>query len=126
LDLVDSLLANSLRRKAVENFNWQDFAIFDFSFTNFVTTKLIKIIYAISLVMVVLGFFGMVIGGFGAMLSDNVAFGFAMLCISPFLLVFWILMARVYSEFIIVIFRIAENMSELVEQGREKEEQATE
>lgn len=105
----------------MENFNWQDFAIFDFSFTNFVTTKLIKIIYAISLVIVVLSFFAMVIGGFGLMVSDSIAAGFALLCLSPFVLVFWILMARVYSEFIIVIFRIAENMSELVEQGRDKE-----
>lgn len=106
----------------MENFNWQDFAIFDFSFTNFVTTKLIKLLYAISLIFIVLGFFAMVIGGFAAMVGDNVGAGFAILCMSPFVLVIYVLLARVWSEFIIVVFRIAENMAELVEQGREKEE----
>ncbi|MGB3714193.1 MAG: DUF4282 domain-containing protein [Candidatus Promineifilaceae bacterium] len=105
----------------MENFNWQDFAILDFSFTNFVTTKLIKLLYGISLIFIVLGFFAMVIGGFAAMIGDSVWYGFAILCMSPFVLVIYVLMARVWSEFIIVIFRIAENMAELVEQGREKE-----
>ncbi len=106
----------------MDNFNLQDFAIFDFSFTNFVTTKLIKFLYAISLIFIVLGFFAMVIGGFAAMIGDSVGAGFAILCMSPFVLVIYVLLARVWSEFIIVIFRIAENMAELVEQGREKEE----
>lgn len=105
----------------MDNFNLQDFAIFDFSFTNFVTTKLIKLLYAISLIFIVLGFFAMVIGGFAAMIGDSVGTGFAILCMSPFFLVIYVLLARVWSEFIIVIFRIAENMAELVEQGREKE-----
>jgi len=104
----------------VDKINLQDFAIFDFSFTNFVTTKLIKLLYAISLVFIVLGFFAMVIGAFAAMINDSIGTGLAMLCFSPFLLVIYVLLARVWSEFIIVIFRISENMSELVEQGREK------
>jgi energy-coupling factor transporter transmembrane protein EcfT len=102
----------------VDNFNLQDFAIFDFSFTNFVTTKLIKFLYAIALIFAVLGFFAMVIAGFASLFGDGGAAGLAFLCLSPFFLIFWILLARVYSEFIIVIFRIAESMSELVEQGK--------
>jgi energy-coupling factor transporter transmembrane protein EcfT len=107
----------------VENFNWQEFALLDFSFSNFVTTKLIKFIYGIALVFAVLGFLGMVIAGIALMFSEGVAAGFAFLCLSPFVLFISILLARVYSEFIIVIFRIAENMSELVEQGRSKPDQ---
>ena len=106
----------------MDNFDFQDFAIFDFSFTNFVTTKLIKLLYAISLIFIVLGFFAMVIGGIAAIFTDSVGVGFGILCMSPFLLVIYVLLARVWSEFIIVIFRIAENMAELVEQGRDKEE----
>jgi hypothetical protein len=106
----------------VENFNLKDIAIFDFSFSSFVTTKLIKFIYGIALVLAVLGFFGMVISGIASIFSDGVAAGFALLCLSPFVLIITILLARVYSEFIIVIFRIAENMTELVEQGRSKPE----
>ncbi|HET6443006.1 MAG TPA: DUF4282 domain-containing protein [candidate division Zixibacteria bacterium] len=106
----------------MDKINWQDFAIFDFSFTNFVTTKLIKLLYIISLIFIVLGFFAFVIGAFGLMINDNIGGGIAMLCFSPFILVIYVLMARVWSEFIIVIFRIAENMAELVEQGRDKAE----
>ncbi len=107
----------------MENFNWQDFALLDFSFSNFVTTKLIKFIYGLALVFAVLAFFGMVIAGIALMFSDGVGAGLAFLCTSPFILFMMILLARVYSEFIIVIFRIAENMSELVEQGRSKPDQ---
>lgn len=106
----------------MENFNWQDFAILDFSFSKFVTTTLIKVLYALALVVIVLGFFVMVISGFVALFSDNVGGGFALLCASPFVLVIYVLLARVWSEMIIVIFRIAENMNKLVEQGSTKEE----
>jgi hypothetical protein len=106
----------------VDNFNLQDFAILDFSFTNFVTTKLIKVLYAISLIFIVLGFFVSLLVGIWTMFDSSFGSGAVILCMSPFVLVIYVLMARVWSEFIIVIFRIAENMAELVEQGREKEE----
>ena len=99
---------------------FQEFAIFDFSFTNFVTTKLVKLLYAIALIFIVLGFLSMVVFGFVSMFNDSVGAGLAILCFSPFVLVIYVLLARVWSEFLIVMFRISENISELVEQGREK------
>jgi len=100
---------------------FQEFAIFDFSFSNFVTTKLVKLLYAIALIFIVLGFLTMVVFGFVSMFNDSVGAGIAILCFSPFLLVIYVLFARVWAEFLIVMFRISENISELVEQGREKE-----
>ena len=107
----------------MENFNWQDISIFDFSFTNFVTTKLIKLLYAITLGLIAIGFVVMVIVGIVSLFTDSIGTGIALICLSPFYAILAVLFARIYSEFVIVIFRIAENSSKLVEQHSAKEEQ---
>ncbi|MFN2189406.1 MAG: DUF4282 domain-containing protein [Candidatus Promineifilaceae bacterium] len=98
----------------------QEYAIFDFSFTHFVTTKLVKLLYAIALIFIVIGFLTMIVAGFVSMFNDSFGSGLALLCMSPFVLLIYVLLARVWSEFLIVIFRISENISLLVEQGQEK------
>ena len=63
----------------------------------------------------------MVVGGVATMFNDQFGVGLAILCVSPFVLVMYVLLARVWSEFLIVIFTIAENVAELAEQGRGEE-----
>ncbi|HET6849618.1 MAG TPA: DUF4282 domain-containing protein [Gaiellales bacterium] len=72
-------------------------ALFDFSFTSFITTKLIPVLYGIVLVMIVLSAIGLLTrGGVGVILAI-------------FLLAFGVIYARVIMETIIVFFRIAEH-----------------
>jgi hypothetical protein len=90
--------------------------LFDFSFTTFVTTKVVKVLYGIWL----LGVVGIVLFGFyGAI--DNMflrtythpAEGLLMLILTPIIAVLYLILGRVYMEVLIVLFRIAENLMEL-------------
>lgn len=95
----------------------------DFSFSSFVTPKLIKILYIITLVLLVLAYLGIAIalftsGGettidpdtFETSETGSPALGILWLLIGgPLFLFFYTLLYRVLFEILIVIFRIYEN-----------------
>jgi len=90
-------------------------ALFDFSFSAFITPKLIKVLYILFMIMIGLGCLAFVIAAFAA----NAAAGIlVLLIVAPIIFLFYVIMARVYLELVIALFRIAENTTELVEQGR--------
>ena len=72
-------------------------SLFDFSFTSLVTTKIIKALYVISVIVIGLSSLGLV---------------------APLVALLWLIYTRVILELFIALFRIAENTSELVAQGR--------
>lgn len=78
--------------------------LFDFSFTEFITTKIIKVLYIIYIIFVILaGFIGIIISfgrGFGV--------GILGLIFMPFIIILLLSIGRIYMEMTIVIFRIAE------------------
>lgn len=79
--------------------------LFDFSFRTFVTTSIIKILYVLALagavIVTLLVFAGFARGGAaGAVLG---------LIVAPIVLAVSVIVARVYMEILIVLFRIAEN-----------------
>ncbi len=87
--------------------------LFDFSFSEFIATRIIKVLYCISIVLAGLWaiaiFIGCIAGGVGT--------AFLGLILAPLLFCFAVLCARLWLEFIIVVFRIAENTARLVDQG---------
>lgn len=88
--------------------------IYDLSFNEFVTIRIIKALYLIALMIAALI---AILTLFGALATGKpLAMLFGML-LTPVAFLFWSLIARVYLELIIVLFRIAENTSELVHQG---------
>lgn len=94
-------------------------ALLDLSFSEFITTKLVKILYVILLVIIALAF----LGGIGTAVTSifsrgGFARGLGLLCATPIFALIYIILARAWTELIIVVFRIAENTTELVEQGR--------
>ena len=89
-------------------------ALFDFSFSEFVTTKIIKILYGILIALAVVAAFVAIIAGF----IDSAWQGILMLILSPFLFLLYVIMARVWLELVIVIFRIAENVGEIAERKK--------
>ena len=96
-------------------------ALLDFSFSEFITTKLIKIMYGILLILIGLAFIGGIISALIAMFSGGGFLrGLGLLCATPIIAILYVIMARAWTELIIVLFRIAENTTELVEQGRKK------
>jgi uncharacterized protein DUF4282 len=90
-------------------------SLFDMSFSSLITTKVIKVLYVISLI--VIGVFALffIIGAF----ASSVALGIVTLVIlAPLGALFYVVYTRVVLEFIIVVFRIAEYTHELVELTR--------
>jgi Domain of unknown function (DUF4282) len=97
-------------------------SLFDMSFSSLITTKVIKALYVISLI--VIGVFALffIIGAF----ASSVALGVVTLVIlAPLGALFYVIYTRVVLEFIIVVFRIAEYTHELVELTRAQVSPAT-
>ena len=89
-------------------------SLFDFSFTSFVTTKIIKVLYILITVLVVLTWLGYTALAFkgGAMA------GFLVLLVvgplsSIIVLAFW----RLILEAFVIVFRIAEDLRAVRERG---------
>lgn len=89
-------------------------ALFDFSFSEFVTTKIIKILYGILIVLAGIAALVAIIAGF----IDSAGRGVLMLVLSPLIFLLYVIMARVWLELVIVIFRIAEHVGEIARQQK--------
>ena len=90
-------------------------ALFDLSFTTFITSKLIKILFVISIALAALGALFLIISGFNV----GVLPGILMLVVgAPLLFFFYVIYARVMMEVLIVIFRCSEYLAEIAQQGR--------
>lgn len=93
--------------------------LFDFSFSTFVTLKIVPVLYGLWIAIGAIGALGMLIG-MGAMpFGYNSAGVFLLALIWAVVFFFlWVIGGRVWMETIIVLFRIAENTSALVRAGR--------
>jgi hypothetical protein len=89
--------------------------LFDLSFSEFITTKLIKVLYILLLILVAIGF---VIAFFSSLVTMFSRGGFLQglvgIVLTPIGALIYVILARMWMELIIVIFRIAENTTELV------------
>lgn len=83
--------------------------LFDMSFSDFITVRLIKVLYILGIIAAGIGGLMFIISGFMA----GVGMGILFLILSPVLVLFYILMVRVWLELILVVFRIAENTTQL-------------
>lgn len=86
-------------------------SLFDMSFSSLVTPKIIKVIYVLTLIAIALLAILFTISAF----STNSGFGaLTLLILAPIFSLFYIVYARVFLEFFIAIFRVAETNAELV------------
>jgi hypothetical protein len=110
-------------------------ALFDLSFTEFITTRVVKVLYVLTLVLLVIGYIAIAVAIFipderatsinfngDVVTTDdggNVGLGVLWLVlIGPLLLFLYTLLYRVFYELIIVVFRIYENTRDQVELTR--------
>ncbi|MBN2310971.1 MAG: DUF4282 domain-containing protein [Candidatus Hydrogenedentes bacterium] len=91
--------------------------LFDFSFSEFITVRLIPVIYFISLLGAALGALGVFIS---AAATKSVGAILISLVMAPAAFFLSVLLTRIWLEMLIVVFRIAENTGRLVEQGDER------
>jgi uncharacterized membrane protein len=84
-------------------------SLFDFSFTSFVTTKLVKLLYGIGVVFAAMAALAFAGAGF----THSLFFGFLTLLIAPLMFFAAVIYWRVLMELIIVLFRAAEHLTEI-------------
>ncbi|MDQ7039909.1 MAG: DUF4282 domain-containing protein [Rhodothermus sp.] len=85
-------------------------ALFDFSFSEFITARLIRLLYALMLIMVGVFVFVWIIGGF----AEGFEIGVLSLVLSPLVFLLSAIVVRIYLELVMIIFRIAEYLRQLV------------
>jgi hypothetical protein len=86
-------------------------SLFDISFSSLITTKVIKVLYVLSMVLIGLAALFFVVAAF----SNSVAGGVVvLLIIAPFMSLLYLVYVRVLLEIVIAIFRIMETNVELV------------
>ena len=86
-------------------------SLFDFSFTSFVTTKIVKFLYVLTVVLLGIAALVFVVASF----SSSAAAGLFMLVIgAPLAFLLYVIYTRVLLELLIAIFRIMETNAELV------------
>ena len=84
-------------------------SLFDFSFTEFITTKLIKFLYGLGMLLGAVMALGLIIAGF----AQSAIVGILFLILSPLVFLLYVIGARVWLELVIVVFRIAEHTAEI-------------
>ncbi len=90
-------------------------SLFDLSFTSLVATRIIKVLYVLSIVLIGLTALLFIVGAFHRSAAAGVA---VLFIVAPIMSLFYLVYARVILELFIALFRIMENTSELVAQGR--------
>ncbi len=92
-------------------------ALFDFSFTDFITPRIISVIFIIALILSGLGLVGFIVNFF---ITQGLILGVVALVLSPLLFFVYAIIVRVYLEFIMVLFKIYEGIRALkpVDAGR--------
>jgi Domain of unknown function (DUF4282) len=90
-------------------------SLFDLSFTSLITTKIIKVLYVLSIVLIGLTALVFVIAAFHRSSTTGLL---VLVIVAPIVSLFYLTYTRVVLELVIALFRIMENTSEMVAQGR--------
>jgi uncharacterized membrane protein len=83
--------------------------LFDFSFKRFLTPRLVRILYSLSLLAAVLSALAWMASGF----TEGIMRGLFTLITGPVAFLLYVLTARVLLEVVLAIFRIAEHIEKL-------------
>ena len=89
-------------------------ALFDFSFSHFVTSQLVSVLYLLFLIFVGLGLAVALAAGVLKLFHGDFLGSFFAIIFSPLVAIIAVVIGRVYLELIIVIFKIAENTKSMV------------
>jgi hypothetical protein len=92
-------------------------SLFDVSFSSLVTTKVIKVIYVLSMILIGLAALFFVVAAFT---QSAVGGLITLVIIAPFLSLLYLIYVRVLLEIVIAIFRIMETNVELVGLQRQR------
>ena len=89
--------------------------LFDFSFSEFIVPKILKVLYGLGILGAAITALGFIVNGFSA----GVLGGIVMIILSPVIFVIGVILVRVYLEVVLVLFRIADNTAKMI-QGKQE------
>lgn len=89
-------------------------SLFDLSFKELITTKIIRILYVIAIGIAAVIALGFIVKAFGS----SFLLGLLVLVLSPIIFLIYVIFFRVWMEIILVLFRIAENTDKMVHQNQ--------
>jgi hypothetical protein len=89
-------------------------SLFDFSFSEFIALRLVGVLYGIAIFLAALGALGLLAAGFRGGLGS----GLLALAFTPLLFLFYVILARIILESLIVTFRTAENTGRTADNTR--------
>ena len=95
-------------------------ALFDMSFSEFVTIKFIRILYIILLLIIAIAFVLAIIAGFVSMFTNSFWSGLWQILLAPVGAIISVVLTRIWLEVLVVVFRIAENTTDLVEMKKQQ------
>lgn len=84
-------------------------ALFDLSFSSFITTRVIKVLYVLAMILAAIASLGVIIAGF----SNGFLAGLGGLLFGGLLFLVYVLAARVSLELIMIIFQIHEDVASI-------------
>ncbi len=90
-------------------------SLFDVSFTSLITTRVIKVLYVLIIIVDALTTLAYVIIAFRISSTAGIL---VLFLIGPIMFILYLIIWRVLLELVIAIFRIKENTQELAAQGR--------
>ena len=82
-------------------------SLFDFSFTSLVTTKIIRFAYALIVILLSLGALVFLLTGLASGTTTGVL---SALVVVPLTYLVYLILTRIWMEFLIVVFRIGEDI----------------
>lgn len=86
-------------------------SLFDLSFSSLITTRIIKVLYVLALIVIGLGYLVFTVSAF----ATDTGFGvLTLIVLGPIVALFYIVYARVFLEIVIALFRIMETNVEMV------------
>jgi hypothetical protein len=96
--------------------------LLDFGFTEFITPKIVRTLYILSVALVALGFLGLAFSAIGSILTGirlgsalAILMGIVFLAVTPVIALLQVTLARVFFELVLVLFRIKEGVVNLDE-----------
>jgi ACR3 family arsenite efflux pump ArsB len=84
--------------------------LFDFGFEDFITVRIIKVIYILGMILIGIGALIALVGGLSRGGGTSIIFTVLVVPLGALLMIIFF---RVYLELVVVIFRIGENSTEI-------------
>ncbi len=99
--------------------------LLDFGFTEFVTPKIVRTLYILSVALVALAFLGLVVSAIGSILTGirlgsgtAILMGIVFLALTPVIAIIQITLARVFFELVLLLFRIKDAIVHIEEKSK--------